>query len=119
MQPFHIYTSSSPAPIASWTKLLERLTNNTCEVARKLFCEAYSTSLDKNRTTELDLKTLLDIPTINKKAILNLIDSAEEITCTDLEMLQKWSLEPCSESEDSSRVGTLSFHFFLLWVLFP
>jgi len=87
----------TPTIAKLWKDLWPIIQNRTCDVARKLFCASYASTKPGNDNDQENLKSLLDNGKVNKKALYNLMDSAEQIKCTDRDMSRTWSTRPAPD----------------------
>ena len=83
-----------PSSTLTWDDFWMTIKSNTMPSTRRLFCASFATQLCGNTDDEENLKTLLNPPGLNKKALFNLLDSAMSIPCVDEELCTKWATKP-------------------------
>jgi hypothetical protein len=106
-------TKFNPPSIAHlWPEVWEMIKVNTSETARRIFCSSFATFGVECRDDELNLKQLLKIQSLNKIAIINLMDSKNTVPCRDEEDKEKWRLKPGPDLTERNDDWKLDNHEF-------
>jgi len=81
----------------------------TDPLKRRLFCASFASLKLGHENDEDNLKAYLDPLCINKKAILNLLDSGKEINCANDELKKVWTLRPIADDEEKAMSSSVEY----------
>ncbi|CBY35508.1 unnamed protein product [Oikopleura dioica] len=98
-KPFEL---NHPSPNIPWEDVWANIKKETSETQRRSFCSSFYSKSSICEDQEENLKALLDISELNKKAILNLLKSGTETICESTEKLKHWTLKPRPDTEEGA-----------------